>query len=124
MVAFAALILETSIENAFLLTRQWRDAPSGVEIVFWARGERGPIRIRLDGQEAVAFAERDLVRADSLGCRTRAVALRTFDSVPVDALYFKSQRALVDARRSLRERGIRLCESDVKPADRSSWSTS
>jgi DNA polymerase-2 len=118
MVAFAALILETSTENAFLLTRQWRDAPSGIEIVFWARGERGPIRIRLDGQEAVAFAERDLVRADSVSCRTRAVALRTFDSVPVDALYFKSQRALVDARRSLRERGIRLYESDVKPADR------
>ena len=93
MVAFAALILETSTENAFLLTRQWRDAPSGIEIVFWARGELGPIRIRLDGQEAVAFAERDLVRADSLGCRTRAVALRTFDSVPVDALYFKSTDA-------------------------------
>jgi DNA polymerase-2 len=114
----AALILETTTENAFLLTRQWRDAPGGVEIVFWARGESGPIRIRLDEREAVAFSERGRVRGDSLGCRVRPLELRTFDSVPVDALYFKSQRALVDARRSLRERGIRLFESDVKPADR------
>ncbi len=118
MVDCAALTLETTTENAFLLTRQWRDTTSGIEIVFWARRESGPIRIRLDGQEAVAFAERDRVRGDSLGCRIRPVELCTFDSVLVDALYFKSQRALVDARRSLRERGIRLHESDLKPADR------
>jgi DNA polymerase-2 len=118
MVDFAALILQTTTENAFLLTRQWRDASSGIEVVFWARGESGPIRIRLDRKEAVAFAERARVRGDALGCRVRPVELRTFDGALVDALYFKSQRALVDARRALRERGQRLYESDLKPADR------
>jgi DNA polymerase-2 len=110
--------LETTTENAFLLTRQWRDAPSGIEIVLWARAESGPIRVRLDRQEAVAFAERGRVRPEVLGCRVRPVQLRTFDGALVEAIYFKSQRALVDARRSLRGRGSRLYESDLKPADR------
>ncbi len=118
MVDFTALILETTTENAFLLTRQWRDTPSGVEIVFWARGESGPIRIRLDRKEAVAFAERGSVRGEAVGCRVRPLDLRTFDGALVDALYFKSQRALVDGRRALREAGLRVYESDLKPADR------
>jgi DNA polymerase-2 len=110
--------LETTTENAFLLTRQWRDATHGVEIVFWARGESGPIRIRLDRKEAVAFAERGRARPEALGCRVRPVELRTFDGALVDALYFKSQRALVDARRIFRQEGLRLYESDIRPADR------
>jgi DNA polymerase-2 len=110
MVAFAALTLETTIENAFLLTRQWRDAPSGIEIVFWARAESGPIRVRLDRKEAVAFAERGRVRPEVPGCRVRPVELRTFEGALVDALYFKSQRDLTDTRRALRERGVRLYE--------------
>jgi DNA polymerase II len=110
--------LETDTENAFVLTRQWRDAPGGIEIVFWARGDKGPIRVRLDGKEAVAFAERDRVRGEALGCRVRPLELRTFDGSLVDGLYFKSQRALVEAKRGLREAGLRLYESDLKPADR------
>ncbi len=118
MVGCAALILETTAENAFLLTRQWRDAASGIDVVFWARAESGPIRIRLDRREAVAFAERGRVRGERLACRIRPVELSTFGGAPVDALYFKSQRVLVDARKTLRERGVQLFESDLKPADR------
>jgi DNA polymerase-2 len=110
--------LETDTENAFLLTRQWRDAPGGIEMVFWARAESGPIRVRLEGKEAVAFAERGVVQERALGCRVRPVELSTLDGSRVDALYFESQRALVDARRALREAGVRLYESDLKPADR------
>jgi DNA polymerase-2 len=110
--------METNTEIAFLLTRQWRDAPGGIEIVFWARAESGPIRIRLDGKEAVAFSERGGLRGEILDCRVRPLELRTLDGVPVDALYFRSQRALADARSALRERGLRLYESDLKPADR------
>jgi DNA polymerase-2 len=118
MVDRAALNLETTAENAFLLTRQWRDGPGGIEIVLWARAESGPIRVRLDRKEAVAFAERGSVRGEAVGCRVRHLELRTFEGAFVDALYFKSQRALVDARRALGEAGLRLYESDLKPADR------
>jgi DNA polymerase II len=108
----------TTTENAFLLTRQWRDGPRGVTLVFWARGESGPIRIELDAQEAVAFVESGRIRTEELGCRSRPLALRTLHGLPVDGLYFPTRRALVDARARLRARGVPLYESDVKPSDR------
>ncbi len=112
------MILTATAENAFLLTRQWRDGPRGLTLVFWAKGESGAIRIELDGQEAVAFVEHGRVEASELGCRSRRLELRTLDGVAVDGLYFQSRRKLVDARKRLRSRGIRLYESDVKPSDR------
>lgn len=110
--------MTVSSENAFLLTRQWRDTPDGVELVFWAAGARGPLRIQLDRQEAVGFAERGRVDARKLGARSRPLELETLSGVPVDGVYFPSQRALVEARRLVRSGGGALHESDVKPADR------
>jgi DNA polymerase-2 len=113
--------LQPTRESAFLLTRQWRDGPDGVECVFWTRGESGPVRIQLDSQEAVAFVERGRVGEETLRAlegRARSLELRTLQGSPVDALYFRKRRDLVAARKSLLERGIRLCESDIRPADR------
>ena len=108
----------SSSEQAFLLTRQWRDTPSGVELVFWAAAASGPIRIQIVQQEAVCFAVRGHVYAARVGARSRSVELRTLEGALVDALYFPTQRALVDARRELRAAGVRLYESDLKPSDR------
>jgi DNA polymerase-2 len=110
--------LPTAREEAFLLTREWRDRPEGIELVFWAKGESGPIRIQLDGQEAVAFVERDRLRGNVPAARRRQVELRTLEGAFVDALYFRNRRELVARRKRLRERGIHLYESDVKPTDR------
>ena len=44
--------------------------------------------------------------------------LTTFDGRPVDALYFRSQRGLLDERARLHESGEVTYESDVKPSDR------
>jgi DNA polymerase-2 len=110
--------VSTTAEQAFLLTRQWRDNLYGVEIVLWARADSGPLRLRFDRKEAVAFAERGSVRGEEIGCRVKPVELRTFEGASVDALYFNTQRALVDARGLLRNRGRELHESDLKPSDR------
>ena len=56
--------------------------------------------------------------AARVGARSRSVELRTLEGALVDALYFPTQRALVDARRELRAAGVRLYESDLKPSDR------
>ena len=101
-----------------MLTRQWRDTPSGVELVFWAAAASGPIRIQIVHQEAVCFAVRGHVDAARVGARSRSVDLLTLEGALVDALYFPTQRALVDARRELRAAGVRLYESDLKPSDR------
>ena len=108
----------SSSEQAFLLIRQWRETTSGVELVFWAKAASGPIRIQITQQEAVCFAVRGHVAAPRAGARSRPLELLTLEGALVDALYFPTQRALVDARRELRAAGVRLYESDVKPSDR------
>ena len=108
--------------RAFLLTRHWWDASEGLELSLWAASERGPLRIVLDGEEAVCFVERQAATGDGVladvACRRRALELVTLEGVPVDALYFRRQRDLVAARDHLRARGVAACESDLKPGDR------
>jgi len=101
--------------DAFLLSREWRDAEDGVEIVLWARAQQGPIRVRLSRQEAVMFVLRDAVTEAG---RRVARPLTTLDGRPVDALYFRSQRALVEERERLRDVAETTLESDVKPSER------
>jgi DNA polymerase-2 len=106
---------ETRVADAFLLSREWRDADSGVEVVLWARAPESPVRARFTGQEAVMFVPRG---ADTKAPRRVARPLTTLRGDPVDAVYFRSQRALIDERERIRARlGVAL-ESDVKPADR------
>ncbi len=101
--------------DAFLLSREWRDGDDGVEIVLWARSTDGPVRARFTRQEAVMFVlPHSEVRAD----RRASVALATLQGHRVDAVYFRSQRALLAERDRLRATlGVAL-ESDVKPSDR------
>lgn len=101
--------------DAFLLSRQWRDENDGVELVLWARAEEGPVRVRVARQEAVMFVPRT---ATTFAGRRVPRPLATLDGRPVDALYFRSQRALVEERQRLREAGETTLESDVKPSDR------
>ena len=99
--------------EVFLLTRDARDTPRGLELVLWASGSDGPVRVVLRGQEAVCFVPR--ASASPPGVRRREVALATLGGVPVDALYFRSRRAL----EAFRERPeSEVFESDVRPADR------
>lgn len=101
--------------DAFLLSREWRDGDGGVEIVLWARAAEAPVRARFTRQEAVMFVVRN---AEVCADRRAHVALATLQGHPVDAAYFRSQRALVAERDRMRAAlGVAL-ESDVKPSDR------
>ena len=102
-----------STAEVFLLTRDWRDTPRGLELVLWATGEEGPVRAVLRGQEAVCFVPRG--QASPPGVRRRKVALATLDGDPVDALYFRTRRELESFRE---RRAAELHETDVRPADR------
>jgi DNA polymerase-2 len=106
---------ESQSATAFLLTREWRDAESGVEVVLWGRASECPVRARFTGQEAVMFVPRN---ASARAPRRVPRPLATLRGEPVDALYFRSQRALLDERDSIRARGGVAFESDVKPTDR------
>ena len=103
--------------DGFLLTRQWRDTPQGIELVFWAATEHGPLRLQLSGQEAVCFIDRQRSSARGAGIRRQAVNLKQFSGQPVDALYFRQQKALTKLNRDTHWHQ-NLLESDVKPTDR------
>lgn len=102
--------------EAFLLSVEWRDTPRGIELTLWARSRAdGPVRAALTGQEAVMFVRRSW---PTQAGRREPKPLRTLDGADVDAVYFSSQRALLDERERLRSDGGAACESDVKPSNR------
>jgi DNA polymerase-2 len=109
--------------SAFLLTRQWRDTPQGVCLELWWASDQGPIFTQITHQEVVFFARREDTTAihHALGgiqYRRGAVELKTFNNEPVDALYFKSQRASRDAQTRLTNARISFWESDIRPPER------
>ncbi len=105
----------TQSVDAFLLSREWHDGDVGVEIVLWARAVEGPVRARFTGQEAVMFVPRGTsARSDRRASRP----LTTLHGAPVDALYFRSQRALIEERDRIRTTVGAAFESDVKPQER------
>ncbi len=101
--------------EAFLLSREWREQSSGVEVVLWARSAESPVRARFTGLEPVMFVPHgEHAQSDRRSPRP----LTTPHGTPVDALYFRSQRKLVDERDRIRRMGGAVFESDVKPAER------
>lgn len=107
---------EPTTTEAFLLSREWRDADDGVEITLWARAKDKPIRVRLSRQEAVMFVTRDV--STHAGRRVERPLVTLHGSHPVDAVYFRSQRMLMAERDRLRDAMSQPFESDVKPSDR------
>jgi DNA polymerase-2 len=101
--------------DGFVLTRQWRDDDDGVTLTFWLATDEGPLRVVQRGCEAVTFVERG---ADARADRQKQVELSTMFGKPVDALYFRSQRRLVEERDRLRRTMHACLEGDLKPQDR------
>jgi len=113
---------EQVVTEGFLLTRQWRDTAEGVELVFWAASAAGPVRVWVPRQEAVCFIARDQRIATPLalspGTRREPLELRALDGSVIDGLYFRSQRELAETGARLKELGVAIFESDIKPAER------
>lgn len=109
--------------NAFLLTRQWRDTPEGIQLTFWFASSNGPIQVKILGQEAVFFIRQS--DSQKLPSLLQATPFRVGDKqflnyrhdtlVPV---YFKSHRQLRDAERLLQQHDVTVWEADVRPPER------
>ena len=123
---------EGSTFDAFLLTREWQDSRAndkrsnnsnhdGGKVVLWAHSASGPLQIVCTHIQPVCFIQRKTALEPNLMrlvSERRELDLLTPAGVPVDGLYFGSLRALQDVRVECRRDGIRLYESDVRPADR------
>lgn len=101
--------------SSFILTVEWRDGPRGLELTVWAVSAEGPVRATLTGQEAVMFVPR---HAETRAGRRVQRALKTLQGTPVDAVYFPTQRALLDEKARIRASGGLTYEADLKPSNR------
>jgi len=114
----------SQLQQGFILTRHWRDTSDGTEISFWLATDKGPRLIRVPHQHSVAFVpEERRALAESLLRRERDAELRPltlcdFRHRPVMGLYCRSYRRLLDCARLLREAGIDVYESDIRPPER------
>jgi DNA polymerase II len=110
--------------KGFLLTRHWRDTPSGTEIHYWVATEEGPRQLRLANQPSVAFIPTEqreqaeaLLRGDR-GWEFRPLPLKDFQGRAVTGLYCRQYRQLLQCEKRLRDYGIPVYEADVRPPER------
>ncbi|MEO7494579.1 MAG: DNA polymerase II [Massilia sp.] len=112
------------LQQGFLLTRHWRDTAAGTEVEFWLATDEGPRCIRLSAHPCVAFipAEHreqvEKILQGERGCELRPLDLNDFHHRPVMGLYCAQYRQLLKQAKRLREFGIDVYESDVRPPER------
>lgn len=110
--------------EGFLLTRNWRDTPGGVELEFWFSTQQGPLCALVRGEKSVFFlAESEVPQAREFlanipDVELKALPLRNFSMEPVVGVYLRQYRQARRAADALRELGLAPLEADINPADR------
>ena len=112
------------LRQGFVLTRHWRDTPSGIEVDFWLATDDGPQQVRLPYQTCTAFIPKiQLGQAQALlqnerDIEWRELALCDFQSRPVIGLYCRQHAQLMDIAQRLRRAGVDVYEADIRPPER------
>lgn len=118
--------------EGFILTRDWRDTPGGVQLSFWIATPSAPLKLKVTNSEAVCFADRRYAQGIRQGLasigipperwRMEALELLTLRGEPVHGWYFRSQRDLARARSVdgsiFGENKHPFLEADIRPTDR------
>lgn len=113
-----------SPQQGFVLTRHWRDTPTGVSVELWLATDNGPQKVILPPQKAVAFLPAEqLPQAEKLLHSERHVEIKPlpmkdFHHRPVVGVYCRSYRQLMNLEKTFKEHGITLYEADIRPPDR------
>ncbi|AKH62763.1 MULTISPECIES: DNA polymerase II [Photorhabdus] len=111
-------------EQGFILTRHWRDTPSGIEVEYWLVTDQGPRHIKILHQQAVAFIPQanmpqvEKILAQERNYHLRPLSLKDFNRQPVAALYCQQYRQLQRIEKVLQQQGIQVYEADIRPPDR------
>jgi len=112
------------LQQGFVLTRHWRDTPTGTEVEFWLATDSGPRRIRLPHQPSVAFIPADqrpqaeTVLQGEKNVELKPLALLDFEHRPVLGLYCQQHGQLMRLETALRRAGVEVFEADVRPPER------
>ncbi|NNB54361.1 DNA polymerase II [Pseudomonas fragi] len=112
------------LRQGFVLTRHWRDTPSGIEVEFWLATDDGPQLVRLPYQTSTAFipsiqsGQAQALLQGEAGVEFRELALCDFQSRPVTGLYCRQHGLLMDIAQRLRRAGVDVYEADIRPPER------
>ncbi|AQA17008.1 DNA polymerase II [Halioglobus japonicus] len=110
--------------KGFLLSRNWRDTPAGIELELWFTTDKGPLCALVQGQRSTFFLSRDeLGIAGPLlegtpGVEVQPLELRDFAHTAVVGVYCRSYRQARQLADALEERGCEPLEADINPVDR------
>ena len=110
--------------KGFLLSRNWRDTPDGIELELWFATDDGPLCALVHGERSVFFLPAsDAARADALlqsepGVDIRSLQLRDFNMQAVVGIYSSSYRRGRQLADLLVREGLEPLEADINPADR------
>jgi DNA polymerase-2 len=111
-------------QQGFLLTRHWRDTPDGTEVGLWVATAEGARQLRLPLQTSVAFIplaqkeQAELILRGDADADLRPLSLLDFQHRPVFGLYCRQYRNLLKLAKRLREHGVDVYESDIRPPER------
>jgi DNA polymerase II len=106
--------------EVFLLTEGWGDINGKNILTYWGiSNEIGPVEIRVTNSYPLFFVlgETEIPELNITYAR-KSGTLKNFQSEAVDALYFNTQRELLNAAERLRKLNIPIYESDIDPARR------
>lgn len=114
--------------QGFLLSRQVRDLPQGMELDYWLATDDGPVCLQQTQQKRICFMAASQVDT-ALGILQQApyaadvwqlseVNLRCFTGANAWALYVNGEAIARDLRQRLQVQGIELMETDIRPEER------
>lgn len=111
-------------EKGFVISRHWKDTPEGVQVSYWLLTENGPRYVTVPTQQAIGFIATHSrqyvapVLAQYQGVELRSLALKDFNQHPVDGIYCRQYRQLLQIEKQLVTLGYKVYETDIRPADR------
>ncbi|MEP4890627.1 MAG: DNA polymerase II [Aliiglaciecola sp.] len=112
-------------QQGFILTRKVIERSGYSYIEFWLSTEQGPVKLITEQQKPVMFlANQDvstakkLINQAGLNAQFKPVELKTFEQVPVNAVYFSTTASFYRARDVLNVAQIPSFENDIRASDR------
>jgi len=109
-----------TVTDVFILTGEWEDVDNRHLLKYYGRSpDLGAVELIFDNSKPLFMINRDSSLPPLLSSlRREPVQLKTFTGKDVDALYFQTHEEMRTAAEILKNNGIAVFESDVKPNER------
>ncbi|MGS2717184.1 DNA polymerase II [Eionea flava] len=110
--------------QGFILTRQWRDTPNGIQIELWLSTDQGAVQCIVPRQRAVFFIrqldaqQQQHFFSNQSFLTLKSLPLRSSTGEAVTAVYCSQQRQLKTIVEQLRAKDITCWEADIRPTER------